>query len=132
MTKIIGIDPGDKRIGVAVADLDTRMITPITTLNNSRSFFNELKALQTEYDAKKLIVGMPITSAGLHGEQAKKVLELVEKIKKHLSIEIHFEDERHTSKVAQIHLRTIGQDKSEIDAFAAVLILKSWLGRQKT
>lgn len=132
MTNIIGIDPGDKRIGVAVANLDTRMITPLTTLNNSRSFFNELKAIKDKYMAEKLIVGMPITSAGLHGEQAKKVLELVEKIKAKLTIEVIFEDERHTSKAASTHLKSIGQKKSSVDEYAAVLILKSWLERQKT
>lgn len=131
MTKIIGIDPGDKRIGVAVANLDTRIITPLKTLNNSRAFINELRTILDEHGATKLIVGMPTTSAGLQGEQAKKVLELVEKITKHISVEVSFEDERHTSKAAQSHLRAIGEKNPDIDAYAAVLILKSWLNNQK-
>lgn len=131
MTTIIGIDPGDKRIGVAVADLDTKIITPLTTLNNNRSLIAELKKIRNEHNFEKIIIGLPVTSSGLKGEQAKKVIALAEKIKKYLLVEIQYEDERHTSRVAQDHLRQIGEDKTNVDAYAAVLILKSWLDRRK-
>jgi len=131
MTSIIGIDPGDKRIGVAVADLDTRIITPLTTLSNNRSFVTELKKLHDKYNFDIIVIGLPITGSGLRGKQAKKVLALAEKIKSQLPITIELEDERYTSKAALTHLQTIGEDKAEVDTFAAILILKSWLSRSK-
>ncbi|RLC37684.1 Holliday junction resolvase RuvX [candidate division Kazan bacterium] len=132
MTSILGIDPGEKRVGVAVADLDTRIITPLVVLKNNRTFISELKKLYDEYNFNTVVVGIPLTSSGLEGKQAQKALALAKKIKLQLPVAIKFQDERHTSRLALTKLQITGHDKSKVDALAAVLILESWLARSKS
>ncbi|MFH0905235.1 MAG: Holliday junction resolvase RuvX [bacterium] len=129
---ILGLDVGDRRIGVAIADTFTGLITPLPTHKASREFFNELAKLYHQHHFETVVLGMPLTLSGGRGEQAGKVAEVAEKIKRQLSIQIEFEDERFTSRVAAQQLREIPKDDQavDIDALSAVLILESWLNRQ--
>ena len=127
--KILGLDIGDRRIGVAVLDTDINVPMPLITLNNNRTFVNELKKLVIENKAESLIIGMPINLAGHKSEQAKKVMEVVKKIKNKLNIPVIFEDERLTSQTAQKRLKDVNYLKADIDAVAAVVILENWMAR---
>ena len=127
--KILGLDIGDRRIGVAVLDTDINVPMPLITLNNNRTFVNELKKLVIENKAESLIIGMPINLAGHKSEQAKKVMEVVKKIKNKLNIPVIFEDERLTSQTAQKRLKDVNYLKADSDAVAAVVILENWMAR---
>lgn len=127
--KILGLDIGDRRIGVAILDTDINVPMPLITLNNNRAFVNELKKLVIENKVESLIIGMPINLAGHKGEQAKKVKEVVKKIKKKLNTPVVFEDERLTSQTAQKRLKDVDYVKADIDAVAAVVILENWMAR---
>lgn len=127
--KILGLDIGDRRIGVAVLDTDINVPMPLITLNNNRAFVNELKKLVIENKVESLIIGMPINLAGHKGEQAEKVMEVVQKIKSKLNTPVVFEDERLTSQTAQKRLKDVDYVKADIDAVAAVVILENWMAR---
>jgi len=128
---ILGLDLGDRRIGVAVADLDTRTARPLVTLPNNRAFFNELTKLQYEYHFQTIVVGWPTHITGQTSAQTKQVKVLSKRIKKHLpEIELIFEDERMTSKLAEARLKGTAYHKGDIDAVAAQLIMEGWLSHQ--
>lgn len=126
---IIGLDVGDKRVGVAVADLETRVARPLTTLSNNRRLIGELCQLQRELGFSTVVIGIPLTLSGHEGSQAKKTMELADKIKNHLSVDVVFEDERMTSRDAEGRLKDVTYARSDIDAVSASLILESWLAR---
>lgn len=130
--RILALDIGDKRIGVAVSDPFGISGTPLAVLKNSPNVFNEIKKIVDEYKPQKIVVGLPLTLKGEEGEQAKKTKEFVEKLKEHIpDIEIVFEDERFTSQMAEERLSQIFKSKkkikNKIDAVSAVVILESYL-----
>jgi putative Holliday junction resolvase len=127
--KILGLDIGDRRIGVAVVDTDVNVPMPLITLSNNRSFVNELKKLIIDHKIESLVVGMPLNLSGHKGEQVDKVMEVVVKIKAKLKTPIIFEDERLTSQTAAQRLRDIDYVKGDIDAVSAVIILEHWMAR---
>ncbi|MDD5605973.1 MAG: Holliday junction resolvase RuvX [Patescibacteria group bacterium] len=127
--KILGLDIGDRRIGVAIVDTQVDIPSPLLTLRHNRLFVNELKKLVSQHDIKKLIVGLPLTLAGHEGEQASRVKEVVEKIKTKLDLPVILEDERLTSHTAAHRLRMVEHTRADIDAVSAAVILENWLAR---
>ena len=128
---VLGLDLGDRRIGVAVADLDTRTARPLTTLPNNRALFNELVKLRHQYNFRMIVVGWPTHITGQMSAQTKRVQALSERIRERLpGVELVFEDERLTSKLAEARLRGTSYRKGDIDAVSAQLILEGWLSRQ--
>ena len=83
MERILGLDVGDKTIGVAVSDLLLYTAQGLTTIKRE-SKVKDLKAIETlliEYDAKKVVVGLPKNMNGTIGPQCEKVIKFAEKIK---------------------------------------------------
>ncbi len=129
--KLLALDVGDKRIGVAVSDPFWIVITPYTTLENNSSVFNKIKKIVEENGIEKIIVGLPLTLSGKEGEQAKKTRAFVEKLKKYVSVPVEFVDERFTTDMAEEFLRTkrkkYQKDKKKRDSIAAAFILESYI-----
>jgi len=128
---ILGLDIGDKRVGVAIADFESRVARPLTTLANNRRLIGELSRLQKVHGFTCIVIGLPMTLAGHVGDQARKTMELAERIKLKLLVNIVFEDERMTSKDATVRLSGITHNRSDVDALSASIILGSWLDRQR-
>lgn len=126
---ILGLDLGDRRIGVAIGNLITKTATPLADLANDRLLLDHLRQLQQEYNYSKLIIGLPITATGQHGEQAHKVTEMADELSQNLGLEIVFEDERFTTQSASKFLSAHPQNGASIDGASAKLILESWLAR---
>lgn len=124
---ILGLDLGDRRIGVAVGNLISKTATPLADLNNGRQLAEQLAQLQTEYNFSKIIIGLPLTATGQHGEQARKVTELVSQLRQALDIEIILEDERFTTQSANKYLSANPEEGASLDGASAKLILESWL-----
>jgi putative holliday junction resolvase len=124
---VLGLDIGDRRIGIALADSTSPLAVPLVTLTNNRSFLNELVKLKHQHNFSKIIIGLPYTFAGREGSQAHKVKELAEKIRAKLLVEIIFQDERLTTKLASEKLRILPSATSDVDSVSAQLILQSWL-----
>ena len=136
MERILGLDVGDKTIGVAVSDLLQYTAQGLMTIKRE-SKVKDLKAIEDlliEYDAKKVVVGLPKNMNGSIGPQCEKVIKFAEKIKNKFKIEIIYIDERLTTVSAERIL--IESDvrrenrKKVIDKIAASYILQSYLDRK--
>jgi len=131
--RIMGLDVGDKRIGVAVSDPLLILASPLKTIErkDDASAVLEIKALLQQYDIAKLVIGLPYLLDGTVGEQARKVMEFVAGIREQFAIETVLQDERLTSVTADRMLREAGKKrdrlKKTIDAAAATVILQSYL-----
>lgn len=129
MMRLLGMDIGDKRIGLAVSDREENIAVPLMVLDNDPGINKKLESLVIEYNIGKIVVGLPYTLKGEIGEQAKKVIGFVEDDLAGLSVEIDYEDERFTSKITII--KKGKNKKKHIDNISASLILQNYLDRRK-
>ena len=137
MDRLMGLDVGDKTIGVAVSDLLMITAQGVTTIKrtNIKNDLNELKKIIDEYQVTKIVVGIPKMLDGTIGIQGQKVLEFLEKVKKHFDLPIELEDERFTTTISERMLIEADvkrkKRKEVIDKLAAVQILSSYMQRIK-
>jgi len=127
--KILGMDIGDKRIGIAITDKDRKLSIPHSVINNDRSFEQNLDRILEEDIIEKIVVGMPYTLKGEIGKQGKKVIDFVDKYIINNGIEIIYMDERFTSKIPMNTSINKKKIKKQIDKYSAVLILQNYLDR---
>jgi putative holliday junction resolvase len=103
VTRLLGLDVGEKRIGVAVADA-AGIATPLTTLRRAATHEQDAAAiarLLADESATEIIVGLPLEAAGQEGAQARLTREWVEAIRPALNAVVRYRDERLTSHVAE-------------------------------
>jgi len=132
--RILGIDYGEKRIGVAVSDPLGITAQPVTVIEKKPSFEQDIveinQILERYSSVKEIVVGLPKSMSGELGIQAQKVLEFVEALKS-LNIKITTWDERLTTVAAERVLISAGlsrqKRKKVIDKSAAALILQNYL-----
>ncbi len=137
--RIIGIDYGDKRIGIAISDPLGLTAQGVAVIGKGPGFnddVKELKKIIKKYEGvDEIVVGLPRTMAGTIGVQAEKTLKFVEELKTAFKIPINTWDERLTTVQAQRMLTeaglTIRKQKKVIDKSAATFILQSYLDRRK-
>lgn len=137
MERLMGLDVGDKTIGVAVSDLLMITAQGVTTIKrtNIKNDISELKKIINEYQVTKIVAGLPKMLDGTVGIQGEKVLTFLEKLKKHIDLPIDLEDERFTTSISERML--IDADvkrkkrKEVIDKLAAVHILSGYMQRNK-
>ena len=136
MNRVLGLDIGNKTIGVAVSDPLGILAQGVTTIIRS-SKVEDVKALKSiidEYQVEKLIVGLPKNMNNSMGFQAKRTMNYAEYLKESLDIEIEYVDERLTTASATRSLMEGGvrreNRKKHVDKVAAVLILQTYLDRQ--
>lgn len=135
MERIMGLDVGDKTIGVAVSDLLQLTAQGITTIRRESKVkdYGALEELIKEYDIKKVVVGLPKNMDGTIGPQAEKTIKFAEKLKNKFKIELIYEDERLTTKAAEKMLISgdVRREKRKtiIDKVASTYILQSYLDR---
>ena len=135
--RILGIDFGTKRIGIAVSDPLRIIATGVTVLANTPGAIAEIKRLAAEYDVATIVVGMPFNLKGEKGAKAKEVDVFIQALERGTGCEIVAWDERFTSSTAHETLRTMGatrkqrQSKAKIDLMASALILQGYLDASK-
>ncbi len=123
--KVLSIDYGEKRIGLAVGDTELRIAVPKGILKNDGRVFERIKKVVEDSKIGKIVVGLPLTPSGKEGQRAREVRSFVEKLRKHLpDIEVLLWDERYTTQEA---LRRIGRRREDLDAVAAQVILEEYL-----
>ncbi|MEO0853786.1 MAG: Holliday junction resolvase RuvX [Cyanobacteria bacterium J06648_11] len=140
MTSIsaLGLDVGDRRIGIAGCDGTGLLATGLDTLWR-RSRTADFAALQDWAQRRRahyLVVGLPLNMDGSVGFQAKKVKRFAQALGQHLELPVEFVDERLTSVQAEANLRALrrptrGRDRGAIDREAAAIILQQWLDRRR-
>jgi len=137
MERLMGLDVGDKTIGVALSD--PLMITAqgLTTIKrtNLKSDIQELRKIIDEYKVIKIIVGMPKMMNGTIGIQGEKVISFTEKLKEKIDLPTDFQDERLTTALSEKILISAdvkrNKRKEVIDKLAAVQILTTYMERAK-
>jgi len=136
--RVLGIDFGERRVGVAVSDPTGTLASPLPPLKRragKRPPLAALEALAREYGVVALVVGLPLTPAGGESAWTREVREMGEALSRRTGLPVYFLDERFTSAQAQRAVRGIGlpkgkrEEKERVDAAAAVLILQNWLNR---
>ncbi|MBC7334235.1 MAG: Holliday junction resolvase RuvX, partial [Actinobacteria bacterium] len=113
--RIMAIDIGDKRIGLAISDKLGIVAKPLGIIKNDAGVKSNLRKIIEEYNIKKVVVGVPYTLKGEVGNQAKKALDfaaevLISELSEELGIEIVYLDERFTTKLSR-KLRKLNQMK---------------------
>ncbi len=133
MPRILALDLGEKRIGVAVSDALNIIAQSVGTIER-RGMKADLKKIQgmvLEYGADKLIVGLPLNMNGTEGKSAGLAIDFVNELKKEISIEVEMMDERLTTAQGErIFLEADMSRKKRrknLDKIAAQLILQSYL-----
>jgi putative pre-16S rRNA nuclease len=134
--RIMALDFGSHRIGVALADDEIRIATPrqVIERKDDEQLIIEIAACIKEFKVEKILVGLPKTLRGELGIQAGKVQEFVDLLKKHFTIEIILWDERYSTVEATRRLKEhykARKIKKVIDASAAALILQSYLDQSQ-
>jgi|SRR5579859_303731 len=131
--RLIGLDVGEVRIGVAISD-------PTGTLASAREVLARrpeaaalqvIKRLVEEEEAKAIIVGLPRSLSGELHSQATRVQEFADLLRNQVSVPVHFWDERLSTVAAEREMRAAGarrnKRKTMIDAVAAAIILQGYL-----
>ncbi len=132
--KTLGLDLGEKRIGVAVSDDDGQIAMPATTLAGDKppaEVIADILDLARRYDAQKIVVGMPTSLSGEAGPAARQVADFVCVLRAHCDLEVAVWDERLTTALAEKTMLAADvsrrQRRHSIDKVAAALILQNYL-----
>ena len=131
--RILGLDVGSRRIGVAVTDPLGITAQGLDTIQrqNKRLDYAKLEAVIQQYEVQEIVVGYPLRLSGDIGIQAEKMILFAEELKKRFQIPVHLWDERLTSAEANRVLReseiSIEKRAKAVDRMAAVLILQAWM-----
>ena len=135
LERVLGLDIGDVRIGVAVSDPLGSMALPRDTVQRTDldADIEAIGAIVEETGARRLVVGLPLNQHGEPGPQAERVLEFAKALEEKLGLPIETQDERFSTAAAQRTL--IGADmsrkkrKQNVDKLAAHHILQVYLDR---
>ncbi|HEX2093218.1 MAG TPA: Holliday junction resolvase RuvX [Longimicrobiaceae bacterium] len=141
MSRVLALDYGERRIGLAISDPTRTIAAPLTTLTRragKRPPWAELRRLVQENEVGELVVGLPLDLAGGEGEWAAEVRAFGAELARRTGLPVHWVDERLSSVEAERVVRGMGlkrsqrQDKARIDSMAAALILRSFLESRET
>jgi len=131
--RILALDVGTKRIGVAVSDPLGITAQGLETIQrqNKRLDFEALGRLLKRYEVQEIVVGLPLRLSGAEGTQSEKMRRFGGDLESHFGITVHLWDERWTSTEANRLLKeaelSIEKRGKAVDRMAAVLILQSWM-----
>jgi putative holliday junction resolvase len=131
--RVLALDVGSKRIGVAVSDALGITAQGLETIQrrNKRHDLEALGRLLTEHQVNEVVIGLPLRLSGAEGTQAEKMRAFAQLLQSEFGITVHLWDERWTSTEANRVLReaelSIQKRAQAVDRMAAVLILQSWL-----
>lgn len=124
--KLLGIDFGKKRIGIAISDDKEKFAFPYAVLENNKNIFKEIKKIVEKEKIKKIILGLPLDLKNRPTHTTQGAEEFKLKLENEIKIPVIFEKEFYTTKEAE---RIQGKIKN-IDASAAALILKHYIEKK--
>ena len=135
--RILGLDIGDRRIGVAISDPGEILASPLTTITreDDQKAIDAIIQLVDQHDVQQIVIGMPYSLDGSIGGQANKVMDFAEKFSKCTRAKIEIWDERLSTVAAERLLREAGtkraRKKAQRDSAAAAFILQGYLDSLK-
>ena len=134
---ILGIDPGEKNIGVAISDPSATISRPLTIIPHLSRQIDAARIVEiaVNHNVGKIIVGYSQTTEGVPSHQGRKSIRLGEAVRDKASIPVVFFEENDSTKRAQEIRREMGVKKKKrsghLDDFAASIILQEYLDRLK-
>lgn len=141
MPRILGVDYGERRVGLALSDPTATIAQPLPTLKRrkgKRPPVAPIARLADENDVREIVVGLPLTLEGEDSDWTREVREFGRKLQERTGCTVAFHDERLTSVRAERAVRSLGlskqkrEKKERVDAAAAVLILQAYLDSRET
>ncbi len=134
---ILGLDYGEKRIGVAIANGEQHLAIPITVVERAseKEDMDKIVRLIKQYNVERIVVGLPRSLNGSLGQQAEEVLNFTESLSQHINIPLDTWDERFSTTAAESLFKDAGIKKAKRkklrDAMAAAIILQGYLDSKK-
>ncbi len=134
--RVLAVDYGTRRIGLALSDASGTLATPLTTLTRragKRPPITRILKLASDHEAECLVVGLPLDAEGRENSWTAEVRDFGGRLGSRSGLPVHFIDESYSSAEAEARIRSIGltrkkkEDKARIDAGAAAIILQDWL-----
>ena len=133
MAKLLGLDHGDKRFGIALSDAGKVIATPRLVVEGEEALWQTLDSLMGEEDIEAVVIGLPLNMDGSEGPRARKVIEFSRVLEEKTGLPVHFQDERLSSFEAESALSEAGvhgsRRKSRVDMVAAQIILQGYLNQ---
>jgi putative pre-16S rRNA nuclease len=136
--RLLALDLGSKRIGVAVSDALGITVRPVETIKrlSVERDIARLKFLVEDLEAEAVVIGLPLRMDGEVGDAAQRALRFCERLQKELDVRVFTQDERLTSYEAEQMMIERGfgreQRRERSDEFAAMLILQDYLSKTRT
>src|SRR5690606_12237930 len=140
MARILGIDFGERRIGLAISDPTATLaqpLPPIVRRRGKRPPAAQVARIALEHEVEEIVVGLPLTPEGEENDWTREVRRFGETIGERTGLPVVYVDERFTSARAERAIRALGlrkrdrEQKDRVDTAAAMLILQSHLDRRK-
>jgi putative Holliday junction resolvase len=136
MGRVLGLDVGEKTIGVAISDETGSMALPGATIWRQEGHKRDMAALRqliSDSKVEAIVVGLPLMMNGSRGIQTEKIEAFVTLLRNHVRIPIYFQDERLSTREAERILLAADRNRTErkkaIDSMAACLLLQTYLDR---
>ena len=111
--RILSIDYGEKRIGIAISDPLKMFAIPLITIDNNNLFFTKLKEIIEQYNFVKVVLGYPLKEDGTKTILTDKVEEFKTKLEKQFKIEVIYVDERYSSSIAWEQIKVSVKSKKK-------------------
>lgn len=136
MSRVLALDYGSRRIGLAVSDPTRTIAQPLPTIlrrRGRRPPYTRIIEVLKEWEVQLVVVGLPIETGGEEGIQAAEVRDFGAGLERRTDVPVEYWDERFTSVRARRELRRLDlpakarREKARVDAMAAALILQSYL-----
>lgn len=133
--RLLALDLGRKRVGVAVSDESRLVVSPLAPLyrTNWKQLLRDVTLTLRSFDARGLVIGLPLNMDGSEGPAAEEARRLAGNFEKSLDVPVYLQDERLTSRAAQEQLRAAGRSEAEVrallDSESAAIILRDFLAR---
>ncbi len=138
--RVLAIDAGDRRVGVAVSDEMGVLATPVTVLTRGHAasrVVDEIATLARSQQVGRVIVGLPLNEDGSEGRQARRARAFARTVEVATGLPVQLWDERLSTREAEAIIRAQGRstrlarERGQVDAVAAAVILQSYLDAQE-
>ena len=134
--KILCIDFGKKKIGLAISNNLQNIVTPLNNLERNKNFYEKLKKIIKDFEVGAILVGLPLGKNGSLNKISQFILDITKNMDLNLldnnvNLPIYFWDENYSSYEAEFLTKTILKKKQKIDKYAAKIILDDFLRENK-
>jgi putative Holliday junction resolvase len=133
--RYLAVDYGAKRTGLAICDAEETMAFPFGILHGQKDLIDRIEQIVDAERIDAIVLGLPLNMDGSNGPQSQQVLAFSERLKQHIRVPIHLQDERLSSFEAEQKLQTTGLSKAKqrarLDALAAAEILQAFMEERK-